>query len=63
LQYFQVYPPNNDGPKVVPIDGDAAWAQVGEQMAKAWANVKTRAQNTIKAGEKDKVNLCKGLKP
>jgi hypothetical protein len=31
----------------VPINGDAAWAQVGEQMAKAWASVKTQAQNTI----------------
>jgi hypothetical protein len=29
---------------------------VGEQMAKAWANVKTLAQNTIQAGEKDEVN-------
>jgi hypothetical protein len=26
-------------------------------MAKAWANVKTLAQNTIQAGEKDEVNL------
>jgi hypothetical protein len=42
---------------VVPIDGDAAWAQVGEQMAKAWANVETRAQNTIQEGERDEVNL------
>ena len=54
-QYFQVYQPDNDGPDVVP-DGDAAWAQVGEQMAKAWANVETLAQNTIQAGEKDEVN-------
>jgi hypothetical protein len=29
---------------------------VGEQMAKAWANVETLAQNTIQAGEKDEVN-------
>ncbi|CAN9334787.1 unnamed protein product [Alternaria alternata] len=40
---------------VVP-DGDAAWAQVGEQMAKAWANIETRAQNTIQEGERDEVN-------
>jgi hypothetical protein len=46
-QYFQVQQPDEDGPDVVPIDGNAAWAQVGEQMAKAWANVETRAQNTI----------------
>jgi hypothetical protein len=40
----------------VAIDGDAAWAHVGEQMARAWANVETRAQNTIQEGEKDEVN-------
>ena len=55
-QYFEVHQPDNDGPDVVPVDGDAAWAQVGEQMAKAWANVETRAQNTIQTGEKDEVN-------
>jgi hypothetical protein len=54
-QYFQVQQPGEDGPDVVP-DGNAAWAQVGEQMAKAWANVETLAQNTIQAGEKDEVN-------
>jgi hypothetical protein len=53
-QYFQVQP-GEDGPDVVP-NGDAAWAQVGEQMAKAWANVETRAQNTIQAGERNEVN-------
>jgi hypothetical protein len=26
-------------------------------MAKAWASVKTRAQNTIQEGKTDKVNL------
>jgi hypothetical protein len=51
-----VHQPDNDSPDVVPVGGDAAWAQVGEQIAKAWANVKTLAQNTIQAGEKDKVN-------
>jgi hypothetical protein len=34
-QYFQVHQPDDDGPDVVPVGGDAAWAQVGEQMAKA----------------------------
>ncbi|KAL1641350.1 hypothetical protein SLS61_010138 [Didymella pomorum] len=43
-------------PDVVPVNGNAAWAQVGEQMAKAWANVETRAQNTIQEGERDEVN-------
>ncbi len=55
-QYFQVHQPDDDGPDVVPIDGDTAWAQVGKEMAKAWANVKTRAQNTIQEGERDEVN-------
>jgi hypothetical protein len=55
-RYFQVQQPDDEGLEVVPIDSDAAWAQVGEQMAKAWANVKTLAQNTIQAGEKDEVN-------
>ena len=55
-QYFEVHQPGNDGPEAVPIDGDAAWAQVGEQMAKAWANVETRTQNTIQEGERDEVN-------
>jgi hypothetical protein len=55
-QYFQVHPPDVDGPEVVPIDGEAAWAKVGEQMAKAWANVETRAQNTIQEVEQDEVN-------
>jgi hypothetical protein len=34
-QYFQVYQPGDGGPEMVLIDGNAAWAQVGEQMAKA----------------------------
>jgi hypothetical protein len=55
-QYFQVYQPDGDDLGVVPIDGEAAWAQIGEQMAKAWANVETRAQNTIQEGERDEVN-------
>jgi hypothetical protein len=38
----------------VPADGDTAWAQVGEKTARAWANIKTRRQNTIQAGERDK---------
>jgi hypothetical protein len=55
-RYFQVYQPDDENPNVVPVGGDAAWAQVGEQMAKAWANVEKLAQNTIQAGEKDEVN-------
>jgi hypothetical protein len=54
-QYFQVHQPDDNGPDIVP-DGNAAWAQVGEHMAKAWANVEAQAQNTIQAGEKDEVN-------
>jgi hypothetical protein len=55
-QYFEVHQPGDDGPEAEPINGDAAWAQVGEQMAKAWANVETRTQNTIQEGERDEVN-------
>ena len=51
-QYFQVQQPSEH----IPIDGDAVWARVGERMAKVWANIETRAQNTIQAGEKDEVN-------
>jgi hypothetical protein len=29
---------------------------VGEEMARAWANIETRAQNTIQEGERDEVN-------
>ncbi|KAJ4354790.1 hypothetical protein N0V95_003520 [Ascochyta clinopodiicola] len=55
-QYFEVHQPGNDGPEAVPIDSNAAWAQVGEQMAKAWANVEMRTQNTIQEGERDEVD-------
>jgi hypothetical protein len=58
-QYFQVHAPN-EGPvgglEPVPVDSEAAWAQVGEQMAKAWENIETRAQSTIQEGERDEVN-------
>jgi RecQ family ATP-dependent DNA helicase len=58
-QYFQVHAPNEGpvgGPEPVPVDSEAAWAQVGEQMAKAWENIETRAQSTIQEGERDEVN-------
>jgi hypothetical protein len=34
-QYFQVYGPGDDSLNVVPVDGEAVWAQVGEQIARA----------------------------
>ena len=40
----------------MPVDSNAAWMRVGEQMAKAWAHVETQVQNTIQAGERDEVN-------
>jgi hypothetical protein len=40
----------------VPVDGGAAWARVGEQMARAWENIEKRAYKTIKEGERDEVN-------
>jgi hypothetical protein len=55
-QYFEVQPPDNDDPGVVPIDDEAAWARVGEAMAKAWERVEKRAISTIQAGERDEVN-------
>ena len=55
-QYFEVQPPNDDDPGVVPIDGEAALARVGEAMAKAWERVEKRAISTIQAGERDEVN-------
>jgi hypothetical protein len=56
-QYFEVQPPDDDNdPGIVPVDGEAAWARVGEAMARAWANVEKRAQSTIQAGERDEVN-------
>ncbi|KAH7081997.1 hypothetical protein BKA63DRAFT_540895 [Paraphoma chrysanthemicola] len=55
-QYFQVHAPSEGpagGPEPVPVDSDAAWAQVGKQMAKAWENIEERAQNTIQDGARD----------
>jgi len=43
------------GPQPVPTEGEAAWARVGEEMAKAWANVEERAKTSIQDGEKDEV--------
>jgi hypothetical protein len=36
-----------ESPGTVSIDGEAAWAQMGEEMAKAWENIEKRARNTI----------------
>ncbi|KAK1911247.1 hypothetical protein P3342_011849 [Pyrenophora teres f. teres] len=57
-QYFEVQAPSQDGegPEIVPVDGAAAWARVGEQMAKAWTDIEKRAQTTIQEGERDEVN-------
>jgi hypothetical protein len=56
LQYFQVHGPGNDSPNVVSGNGEAAWARVGKQMARAWESIERRAQNTIQDGERDEVN-------
>jgi hypothetical protein len=56
-QYFEVQlSDNDDKPGVVPINGDVAWARVGEAMAKAWERVEKQAISTIQAGERDEVN-------
>jgi hypothetical protein len=49
-----VQQPNEGGSDAV--DGNTAWARVGEEMAKAWTKVERQAQNTIQAGERDEVN-------
>ena len=50
-------PPNDDNnPAIVPVDSKAAWARVGEAMAKAWERVEKQAASTIQAGERDEVN-------
>jgi hypothetical protein len=40
----------------VPVNGDAAWARVGAEMAKAWERVEKQAQSTIQEGERNEVN-------
>jgi hypothetical protein len=40
----------------VPVDSSAAWARVGEQMARAWKNIEKQANKTIQEGESDEVN-------
>ena len=54
-QYFEVHPPAADM-EAVPVNGDAAWARIGDAMAEAWANVEKLAQTTIQAGKRDEVN-------
>jgi hypothetical protein len=58
-QFFETNPPvkgQQDAPRVIPVNGEAAWARVGDQMAKVWENIKKRAQNTIQDGQRDEVN-------
>jgi hypothetical protein len=56
-QYFEVQQLRASGPDTIPADGEAAWAQVGEQMARAWEAIEKRAKDTIRDGERDEVNL------
>ena len=46
-QYFEVRHTPDSGLQPVPIEGEAAWARVGEEMAKTWANVENWARTTI----------------
>lgn len=58
-QYFEVRQPvegQRGQPEPVPVDSEAAWAEVGKGMAEAWANVERRAIVTIQDGEKDEIN-------
>jgi superfamily II DNA helicase RecQ len=52
-QYFEVCHTPDSGPQPVPTEGEAAWARVGEEMAKTWASVENRVKRTIQDGEKD----------
>jgi hypothetical protein len=40
----------------VPVNGSAAWACVGEQMAKAWEKVEKQVNKTIQDSKHDEVN-------
>ena len=55
-QYFEVRQSKEGSSDTVPVDAETAWAQVGEQIGKAWENIEKRAQNTIQDGERDEVN-------
>jgi hypothetical protein len=57
-QYFEMQPPSQDqeGLSTMPTDSSTAWVHVGEQMAKAWENIKKQANKTIQEGERDEVN-------
>lgn len=53
-QFSEVQQPGGDGPNVAP-DGDAVWAQVSEQMAKALANAEVRVQDIRARGTRGPV--------
>jgi superfamily II DNA helicase RecQ len=55
-QYFEVQVPREGYQDTIPIDGQAVWTKIGEQMANTWENIEKRAQNTIQDGERDEVN-------
>jgi hypothetical protein len=57
-QYFEVQLPSQDqeGPSIVSVDSSAAWACVGEQMAKAWEKVEKQVNKTIQDSKHDEVN-------
>lgn len=56
LRFFEIQQPGENGPDVVP-DGDTAWAQVGEQMAKALADIETQTQETGARGREGNPRL------
>ncbi|KAH6613192.1 hypothetical protein C7974DRAFT_322232, partial [Boeremia exigua] len=57
-QYFEVRVTLDSGPQLVPTKGEAAQARVGEEMAKALADVQSRSTTTIKDGKKDEAKNC-----
>lgn len=62
-QYFEVQAPDSDNPAIVPVDGEAAWAQVGKAVEQAWANLQKRAVSTMHTGERNEVNQRLHWKP
>ena len=55
-QYFEVRNVPKTSQLPVPTEDDAAWAQVGLEMAKVWREVESRAIDTIQDGEKDEAS-------
>lgn len=56
-QYSEVHQFTVDGSSSIPMNGEAVWAQMGEEMEKIWAKEGQLAQTIIQEGEQDEANL------